>query len=171
MSIWIIQNKSFLSQRFLSTVVSQKLFWKYHLMVTLLHWLTSVLPCSVSDGRGWQKVCQEEAREPEPGSGPGHRALLPVCYVRPQGHVQEEDQDHWDQGEDRALNKVCDEGTNTQIILVNCTWFWYYYSVFIADWEKDKNKTPGHSCQDCWGRQEWRHSCCQAAQDGEWCDF
>lgn len=35
------------------------------------------------DGRGRQEVCQEEAREPKPGSGPGHRALLPFRYVRP----------------------------------------------------------------------------------------
>lgn len=48
----------------------------------------------ILDGRGRQEVCQEEAWEPEPGSGPGHWPLLPVCHVRPPGHVQEEDQDN-----------------------------------------------------------------------------
>ena len=69
--------------------------------------LTSVFNFA-SDGRGWQG-CQEEAREPEPGSGPGHRPLLPIRHVRPPGNVQAEDQDHWDQGEgsymDALLNK------------------------------------------------------------------
>lgn len=49
---------------------------------------------TVSDGRGRQEVCQEEAWEPEPSSGPGNRPLLPFRYVRPAGHVQEEDKDH-----------------------------------------------------------------------------
>jgi len=59
------------------------------MLVRVLNYFTFL-----SDGRGRQKGCQKEAREPEPGSGPGNRPLLPVCDVRPQGHVQEEVQDY-----------------------------------------------------------------------------
>lgn len=55
------------------------------------------------DGRGRQKICQEEAQVPEPSPGPGHWPVFPFRYVCPQGHVQEKDQDHWDQGEDKSI--------------------------------------------------------------------
>lgn len=37
--------------------------------------------------------------------------------------------------------------------------------------EKAQGKAQGNSYQDCWRWQEWRHSCCQAAKDGEKSDM
>ena len=85
----------------------------------------------MSDGRRRQKDSQEEAREPEPGPGPGYRPLLPVSYVCPQGHVQEEEQDHWDQGKGRYVTpcKIDDKTIHFTCIDDNL--------LFVSGGEKD----------------------------------
>lgn len=93
---------------------------------------------ALSDGRGRQ-ICQEEARESEPGSGPGHRSLLPICYVRPQGHVQEKDQDHGDQGEGQSITAYQVNNNKHIHITFVC---WVDYNLFLFKVEKKIKEKP-----------------------------
>lgn len=98
-------------------------------------WLTKMFYL-LSDGRGKQ-ICQEEARESEPGSGPGHWPLLPICYVRPQGHVQEKDQDHWDQGEGQSITSY--KIYHNKHMHITC---WVDYNLLLFKVEKKIKEKP-----------------------------